>query len=47
MVYNLDVGLFLDFKWFKRYSGSNMIAIYFQSYINPKKKKKIVTFKRK
>ena len=41
MVYSLDLGLFLYFKWFKRYSGLNVIAIYFQSYTNPKKKKNL------
>ena len=41
MVYNLDLGLFFYFKWFKVYSGLKVIAFYFQSYRNAKKKKNL------
>ena len=46
MVYNLDLGLFFYFKWFKGFSGLNVIALYFQSYKNTKKNK-FIKFKRK
>ena len=40
MVYNLDLGLFFYFKWFEVCSGLKVIAFYFQSYRNAKKKEK-------
>ena len=39
--YNLDLGLFFYFKWFEVYSGLKVIAFYFQSYRNAKKKKNL------
>ena len=39
MVQNLDLRVFFYFKWFKGYSGLNVMTFYFQSYRNAKKKK--------